>query len=108
MALGQKRNPSGDGGFEFPEFWEYPPYFTVQPVPETFEKQKDLWCGLILRYCKHTRTFIVDVHDEDFVLFRNKKIDRTYHALRCVYVCVCDCSTSMMQGISIEERSGYF
>ncbi|KAI8108546.1 hypothetical protein M9434_006571 [Picochlorum sp. BPE23] len=67
---------SRSNGFEFPEFWEYPPYFTVQPVAETFHKQKELWCGLILRYCKHTRTFIIDVHDEDLALFRNKKIDR--------------------------------
>lgn len=73
-------------GFDFPEFWEYPPYFTIQPVPETFHKQKELWCGLILRYCKHTRTFIIDVHDEDLVLFRNKKIERTYALLCACFV----------------------
>jgi hypothetical protein len=37
-----------------------------------------------LRYCKHTRTFIIDVHDEDLALFRNKKIDRAY-----VLLCAC-------------------
>jgi ESCRT-II complex subunit VPS25 len=63
-------------GFEFPEFWFYPPYFTVQPVTETLRKQTQLWSALILEYCKHTRTFIIDVGDERFELFWNRKIER--------------------------------
>ena len=37
--------------YAFPPFYRYPPYFTVQPVAETFNKQKDLWSSLILSYC---------------------------------------------------------
>ncbi|WPT14395.1 Vacuolar protein sorting-associated protein 25 [Picochlorum sp. SENEW3] len=87
---------SGNNGFDFPEFWEYPPYYTVQPVAETFHKQKELWCGLILRYCKHTRTFIIDVHDEDLALFRNKKIDRTY-----IVLCACIVLAQLICGLDV-------
>ncbi|EEH52269.1 uncharacterized protein MICPUCDRAFT_53690 [Micromonas pusilla CCMP1545] len=35
--------------FAFPDFFYYPPYFTVQPTPETFRKQCELWKSLVLR-----------------------------------------------------------
>ena len=35
--------------FAFPDFFDYPPYFTVQPTPETFRKQCELWKSLVLR-----------------------------------------------------------
>jgi ESCRT-II complex subunit VPS25 len=35
--------------FAFPDFFDYPPYFTVQPTPETFRKQRELWKSLVLR-----------------------------------------------------------
>lgn len=37
--------------YVFPQFYQYAPYFTVQPVAETFSKQKELWSSLILSYC---------------------------------------------------------
>ena len=65
----------GRGTFVYPEFWNYPPYFTLQPVAETQEKQKALWRGLILNYCQSTRTFRIRVDDEQFEPFHNKVID---------------------------------
>ena len=53
--------PSTSGAFVFPVFWNYPPYFTLQPIPETQQKQKELWRGLILGYCRHHRVFQISV-----------------------------------------------
>ncbi len=62
--------------YTFPQFWYYPPYFTIQPIAETFEKQKRLWVRLILDWCKTTRTFTLDVHSNTVGVFWNKEIDR--------------------------------
>ncbi|KAM1404909.1 hypothetical protein ACFX2I_013351 [Malus domestica] len=40
------------GDFKLPQFFNYPPYFTLQPVRETRKKQIQLWNNLILDYCK--------------------------------------------------------
>ncbi|CAK9232334.1 unnamed protein product [Sphagnum jensenii] len=68
--------------FSFPYFYNYPPYFTLQPVRDTREKQVELWKQLILKYCKHHKYFVVDLEEGDFPLFANANIDRklTYEA----------------------------
>lgn len=63
------------GDFTFPYFYNYPPYFTLQPVKDTREKQIQLWKELILKYCKHRKCFLVDL-EEDFPLFENASIQR--------------------------------
>ncbi|GAQ79847.1 hypothetical protein KFL_000390360 [Klebsormidium nitens] len=60
--------------FELPYFYNYRPYFTLQPVRDTREKQIQLWKELILSFCKHYGMYIVDV--DDFPLFANKSIER--------------------------------
>lgn len=67
------------GSFVYPEFWSYPPYFTLQPIPETQNKQKQLWRALILAYCKHHRIFQVDV--QEFPPFSNPAINRKFSDL---------------------------
>ncbi|KAL4524898.1 hypothetical protein Ndes2526B_g07084 [Nannochloris sp. 'desiccata'] len=65
--------------FVFPEFWSYPPYFTLQPIPESQEKQKELWRGLILSYCRHYRIFQINVDDaaaQQTLPFANPAIKR--------------------------------
>ena len=63
--------------FAFPEFWNYPPYFTLQPIPETQRKQKELWRSLILAYCRHSRLFQITVDDnQDAPPFANPAIQR--------------------------------
>eukprot|EP00898_Chlorokybus_atmophyticus_P005930 jgi/Chlat1/6338/Chrsp44S05905 len=71
----------GSGGFTFPFFYHYPPYFTLQPVRETRDKQRALWKELILRYCRHARLFVLDIEDDEAAtnaapLFANNSIDR--------------------------------
>eukprot|EP00850_Spirogloea_muscicola_P019294 SM000187S03911 [mRNA] locus=s187:136779:138424:- [translate_table: standard] len=58
-----------------PQFYNYPPYFTLQPVKDTREKQVQLWKELILQYCKQQKIFRVNL-DEEFPLFVNQAIDR--------------------------------
>ncbi|CAK0782296.1 hypothetical protein CVIRNUC_005622 [Coccomyxa viridis] len=63
--------------FDFPFFFSYPPYFTLQPVKETREKQVELWTELILRYCRQSRTFVLSSDtSDDSPLFYNRKIER--------------------------------
>ena len=42
----------GMGAFQTPAFYEYPPYFTLQPVAATRAKQSASWRKLILEYCE--------------------------------------------------------
>eukprot|EP00475_Leptophrys_vorax_P025835 TRINITY_DN3613_c0_g1_i1.p1 TRINITY_DN3613_c0_g1~~TRINITY_DN3613_c0_g1_i1.p1 ORF type:complete len:184 (+),score=0.59 TRINITY_DN3613_c0_g1_i1:421-972(+) len=62
------------GGFAFPQFYHYPPYFTLQPVKATRERQVQLWADLIVAYCRHHREYTVAV--EQWPLFENKRIQR--------------------------------
>jgi len=62
--------------YVFPAFYRYPPYFTVQPVAETFQKQRELWSSLILSYCTHHKMHVIDVFDDGLELFRNREIER--------------------------------
>ncbi|KAM3336579.1 hypothetical protein ACQJBY_030536 [Aegilops geniculata] len=62
--------------FKLPHFFNYPPYFTLQPVRETREKQVQLWKELILDYCRSQKIYIISL-EEDFPLFSNPKIERS-------------------------------
>ncbi|KAF7033926.1 hypothetical protein CFC21_044991 [Triticum aestivum] len=62
--------------FKLPHFFNYPPYFTLQPVRETREKQVQLWKELILDYCRSQKMYIISL-EEDFQLFSNPKIERS-------------------------------
>ncbi|KAL1569203.1 Vacuolar protein-sorting-associated protein 25 [Salvia divinorum] len=64
------------GEFKLPHFFNYPPYFTLQPVKDTREKQIQLWKELILEYCRTHKIFVVGL-DEDFPLFSNQVIERS-------------------------------
>ncbi|KAK9901291.1 hypothetical protein WJX75_004402 [Coccomyxa subellipsoidea] len=63
--------------FAFPFFFNYPPYFTLQPVKETRQRQIDLWSDLILRYCRHNKEYTLSSDPaDDSPLFYNKRIER--------------------------------
>ncbi|BAT99681.1 hypothetical protein VIGAN_10118300 [Vigna angularis var. angularis] len=64
------------GDFKLPHFFNYPPYFTLQPVRDTREKQIQLWKELILDYCKTQKTFVIAL-EEEFPLFANHVIERS-------------------------------
>ncbi|KAJ8628974.1 hypothetical protein MRB53_022297 [Persea americana] len=86
-----QRKKTGDemqkvGDFKLPHFFNYPPYFTLQPVRDTREKQVQLWKELILDYCRSQKIFIIGL-DEDFPLFTNPVIERTLsHEAREVFL----------------------
>ena len=54
--------PELDGSFTPPEFWSFPPFFTLQPVAETREKQLTLWADLVLDWAKATNTWSMALH----------------------------------------------
>nr|GEZ74208.1 vacuolar protein sorting-associated protein 25 [Tanacetum cinerariifolium] len=62
------------GDHKFPHFYNYPPYFTLQPVRETREKQIQLWKELILDYCRTQKIFVIGL-EQDFPLFSNPAIE---------------------------------
>eukprot|EP00271_Cylindrocystis_brebissonii_P012918 TRINITY_DN32426_c0_g1_i1.p1 TRINITY_DN32426_c0_g1~~TRINITY_DN32426_c0_g1_i1.p1 ORF type:complete len:181 (+),score=38.24 TRINITY_DN32426_c0_g1_i1:153-695(+) len=66
--------PRSQEEFPFPAFYHYPPYFTLQPIKDSREKQIQLWKDLILAYCKHQRLYVIEL--DDCPLFKNAAIDR--------------------------------
>ncbi len=60
--------------FTPPEFWNFPPFFTLQPVAATREKQLTLWKELILKY--HMEKNISTMTLAEFPYFENKRIER--------------------------------
>lgn len=64
------------GDFKLPHFFNYPPYFTLQPVRDTREKQVQLWKDLIIDYCRTQKIFVIGL-EEDFALFSNPVIERS-------------------------------
>lgn len=60
--------------FSYPEFYNFPPFFTIQPVLATREKQLALWRELILRF--HTEKKIKTMLVYDCPLWKNAAINR--------------------------------
>ena len=60
--------------FQFPEFYNFPPFFTIQPVLATREKQLALWRELILNYHTHHKIQTLKVYD--CPLWKNATIQR--------------------------------
>lgn len=59
---------------KFPEFYSFPPFFTIQPNLTTREKQLGLWRELILGY--HTNLKIKSLIVHDCPLWKNTVIGR--------------------------------
>eukprot|EP01032_Pedospumella_encystans_P015358 gene15358-17572_t len=66
------------GGFSPPEFWGFKPFFTIQPVAATREKQLKLWRELILQYCIHNN--LHSLVPSSFPFFKNSAIERELSA----------------------------
>ncbi|THU65071.1 hypothetical protein C4D60_Mb01t33270 [Musa balbisiana] len=62
------------GNFKLPQFFNFPPFFTLQPVKETREKQVQVWKQLLLDYCRSQKIFVIGL-EEDFPLFSNPVIE---------------------------------
>eukprot|EP00002_Diphylleia_rotans_P017282 TRINITY_DN3355_c0_g1_i1.p1 TRINITY_DN3355_c0_g1~~TRINITY_DN3355_c0_g1_i1.p1 ORF type:complete len:194 (+),score=42.50 TRINITY_DN3355_c0_g1_i1:66-647(+) len=48
---------------EFPAFYSWPPFFTLQPTQETRQKQTQLWTELILMYSQRMKTNTLTVSE---------------------------------------------
>lgn len=67
----------GETEVEWPWQYNFPPFFTLQPHPETRAKQVQAWKSLILDYCKRNKLFMVDVREAGNIpLFNNATINR--------------------------------
>lgn len=73
------------GEFKLPNFLNYPPYFTLQPVRETREKQIQLWKELIIDFCRTQKVFVIGL-EEDFPLFSNPAIESECFLLLVFYM----------------------
>ena len=51
-----------DGSFTPPECWSFPPFFTLQPVAATRDKQLTLWTDLVLDWAKTPNTWSMALH----------------------------------------------
>ncbi|KXS20920.1 ESCRT-II complex, vps25 subunit [Gonapodya prolifera JEL478] len=65
--------------FTFPPMHDFPPFFTLQPNPESRARQIQLWSELITRYCEDKQNLYIEpqewlVRGE---LFSNEKIKRS-------------------------------
>ncbi len=60
---------------QFPEFYSFPPFFTIQPVLATKEKQLALWRDLIVRYHMQYKLKNLVVHE--CPLWKNEDIGRS-------------------------------
>ncbi|KAK8898871.1 Vacuolar protein-sorting-associated protein 25 [Tritrichomonas musculus] len=63
--------------FKFPDYFDYPPFWTKQPNEEMFEKQVELWSSLICSFCKTINKSKIEINTVlDSPLFTNEKIKR--------------------------------
>ncbi|KAJ3364472.1 Vacuolar protein-sorting-associated protein 25 [Kappamyces sp. JEL0680] len=62
--------------FEYPSIYDFPPFFTPQPNQDTWAKQVDLWCDLLLSYCRSQHVFTLAANPQS-VPFTNQKISRS-------------------------------
>lgn len=60
--------------FELPDFYHFPPFFTIQPVLSTREKQLGQWRELLLKY--HTDLKIKTLVVHECPLWSNPRIKR--------------------------------
>mmetsp|Transcript_35683 Transcript_35683/g.82935 ORF Transcript_35683/g.82935 Transcript_35683/m.82935 type:complete len:187 (-) Transcript_35683:113-673(-) len=74
-------------GFQFPAFYNIPPFFTLQPHAGVRAKQLALWKQLAHDYCSYHRLYSLDVTDaRRSELFCNVRLQRqlTAEGLRAV------------------------
>ncbi len=64
-----------DDSFRLPSFYKFKPFYTLQPVQATREKQLKLWRDLIISYHRHHGQYRM-ADPLSWPLFHNKEIDR--------------------------------
>ncbi|KAJ9094683.1 hypothetical protein QFC21_005840 [Naganishia friedmannii] len=59
------RPGTAPSGYVFPAIWSFPPFFTLQPNPQTFAHQLGLWTQLVLSWAKFHRAFTLNASAVD-------------------------------------------
>ena len=87
MATQRQQNgtPSNDDDYAYPDFYKFPPFFTIQPVLATREKQFALWRELILKYTATKKIKVISIYDKE--LWVNNKIKRHLSTDAIVQIC---------------------
>ena len=63
--------------FPFPPIYSFCPFWTIQPAMESRRTQAQMWCDIILKWCKVNNLNELKVADAiKTPLFQNKAIDR--------------------------------
>ncbi|KNC79213.1 hypothetical protein SARC_08382 [Sphaeroforma arctica JP610] len=63
--------------FEWPDMYNFPPFFTLQRTEKTQERQLEQWSELIKAYYKHTIAYELTITEAaGSELFRNAEINR--------------------------------
>ena len=65
---------AANSSFQFPQLYNFPPMFTIQPVEQTRQKQLDSWCDIIVKWVKHMNASVIDVNKCE--IFENTAINR--------------------------------
>ena len=59
--------------YNYPNYYKFPPFFTLQPVMKSRAKQIELWLSMLLDYSNQTKTFTLSYSSD---IFHNKVIAR--------------------------------
>jgi len=61
----------------YPDFYNFPPFYTRQPNASTWASQLSQWRTFILEYCRHHNLWKLNITEaQNTDLFYNKTIDR--------------------------------
>jgi ESCRT-II complex subunit VPS25 len=68
---------SSVAAFPFPSFYDFPPFFTLQPNAQTRSAQLSQWSSLVQSYCRQYRIFKLSLLDAlETALFNNARLKR--------------------------------
>lgn len=67
--------------FQFPPVYNFPPFWTIQPVQETKRRQFEMWLDLIMKYMKFKNETTLEIRNAiKTELFNNPAIQRSLTA----------------------------
>ena len=73
--------------FKFPEIYNFPPFWTLQPAMESRRRQCEIWCDIILQWTKANDLKQVVVADlQKTPLFKNQSIQRELNGQDAIFI----------------------
>ena len=73
--------------YQYPEFYSFPPFFTLQENPATRQKQLDLWVDHVVKYANaHNVQEILTPSASNLPLFHNAAISRALDSVAIIAV----------------------